>query len=103
MDELIESQYGYVLPDSDSRYYSESELNELTDYELYIARNEIYARHGRIFKNEDLMGYFGHKHWYYGKYSPESFDSIVTLNAYEKKNAETMLALEKRRGSSYLS
>lgn len=102
-DDVINSPYGYILPESDTRYYSESELNALTDYELYLARNEIYARHGREFKNQDLQNYFKNKDWYTGRYSPDSFDSIVTLNDFEKKNADAMLAIEKRRGSSYLS
>lgn len=93
----------YILPSSDAQYYSEAELATLSDFELYIARNEIYARHGREFNNQDLQDYFSNKDWYTPRYSPESFDSIVTLNAYEKKNAETILAIEKRRGSSYLS
>lgn len=101
--ETINSPYGYILPESDTRYYSESELNALTDYELYLARNEIYARYGREFKNQDLQDYFENKDWYTARYSPESFDSIVALNAYEKKNADDMLAMEKSRNSSYLS
>lgn len=38
---------GYVIPDSSSRYLSTSELQGYSDWQLYIARNEIYARHGR--------------------------------------------------------
>ena len=38
----------YILPDSDSRYYSASELAGLTDEQLVLARNEIYARHAPI-------------------------------------------------------
>lgn len=103
VEDVINSSRGYILPESDTRYYSESELSALSDYELYLARNEIYARHGREFNNQDLQNYFKNKDWYTARYSPESFDSLVTLNDYEKKNAESMLAIEKRRGSSYLS
>lgn len=103
IDDVIGSPNGFILPESDSRYYSDSELNALTDYQLYLARNEIYARYGRGFKNQDLQDYFHNKNWYTVRYSPDSFDSIVTLNDFEKKNADAMLAIEKRRGSSYLS
>lgn len=103
IDDVINSSNGFILPESDSRYYSDSELNELTDYQLYLARNEIYARYGRAFKNQDLQDYFHNKNWYTVRYSPDSFDSIVTLNVFEKKNADAILAIEKRRGSSYLS
>ncbi len=103
IDDVINSPNGFILPESDSRYYSDSELNALTDYQLYLARNEIYARYGRAFKNQDLQDYFHNKNWYTVRYSPDAFDSIVTLNDFEKKNADAMLAIEKRRGSSYLS
>lgn len=102
-ERAINGPNGYVLSESDKRNYTENELAALTDYELYIARNEIYARHGREFNNQDLQDYFHNKNWYTARYSPDSFDSMVTLNSYEKKNAETILAIEKRRGSSYLS
>ena len=32
---------GYVLPESSSRTYSNAELEEMSDYELYLARNEV--------------------------------------------------------------
>ncbi len=102
-EEIIDSPRGYILSESNARYYSEQELNELTNYELYLARNEIYARHGREFNNEDLQDYFWNKDWYKPQYSPDSFDSHVTLNSYEKKNADTMLSIEQKRGSSYLN
>lgn len=91
----------YVLPESDSAYYSTADLSGLSDQELYVARNEIYARHGRTFKNADLQNWFNQMSWYQGIYSPEEFDSKVQLNDYEKQNANTILALEKSRGSVY--
>lgn len=93
----------YILSKSNSEYYSESDLGKLTDYELFLARNEIYARHGREFNSQELKDYFKEKSWYSPRYSPETFDAAVTLNQYEKKNAETILSLEKRRGSSYVN
>lgn len=93
----------YILPDSNSRYYSSNELESMTDTELYLARNEIFARHGREFKNQDLRDYFGSMSWYTPKYSGEEFDAMDLLNDYEKKNADTMLSIEQKRGSSYLN
>ena len=93
----------YVLPDSDTRVYSTSELSGLSDWELYVARNEIYARHGRGFQNQDLRNYFAGQSWYREQYSPEEFDSYVTLNSVEQQNADTILKLEKSRGSQYVS
>lgn len=102
-DDSVNKSSAYVLPGSDSRYYSTSELNDLSNYELYLARNEIFARHGREFKNQDLRDYFGSMSWYVPKYSGDEFDSMDLLNDYEKKNADTMLSIEQKRGSSYLN
>ena len=92
---------GYVLPESSSRTYSNAELEEMSDYELYLARNEVFARHGRIFKNSDLQEYFGSKSWYDPRYAPEEF-SESTLNANEKANIERMAKIEQDRNSPYI-
>ena len=85
---------GFILPDSATHLYSASELEGLSDWELSIARNEIYARHGRTFQNEDLQGYFEAQDWYTPLYSPEEFDAEVELSSTEIANAETIRALE---------
>lgn len=92
----------YVLPDSATRLYSADELSGLSDWELYIARNEIYARHGREFQNQDLRDYFGQQPWYTPRYTPEEFDSLGLLNDTERQNASTILSVEQARGSQYL-
>lgn len=51
----------YILPDSDSRAYTYDELSSLSNDELRLAINEIYARHGRIFDAADLQNYFNSK------------------------------------------
>ena len=56
----------YILPDSDSRAYTYDELSNLSQDELRLAINEIYARHGRIFDAADLQNYFNSKSWYNG-------------------------------------
>ena len=42
-----------------------SEVSGLSDWQLLIARNEIYARHGLGFKDESLREYFQSKSWYH--------------------------------------
>lgn len=96
------SSSDYVLPDSSSRLYSTSELSSLSDWELYVARNEIYARHGRTFQKDDLQNYFDGQSWYTPLYSPEEFDSMGLLNSTEQQNAATILSLEQSRGSQYI-
>ena len=91
----------YVLPDSATRLYSADELSGLSDWQLYVARNEIYARHGRMFQRQDLQDYFNSQSWYTPLYSPEQFDSMGLLSSTEQQNASTILSVEKARGSEY--
>lgn len=92
----------YILGDSNSRYYSESELLSMDLHDLYLARNEIFARHGRLFNNQDLQAYFNGKDWYNGTVSPSNFNEDV-FNDYEKKNAALMLEVERNQNSPYLN
>lgn len=94
----------YILSDSGSHRYTDGELSDLSDWELYLARNEIFARRGREFRNEDLQRYFESKSWYTPTYSPDDFDARASelLNDVERANAETILKLEQSRGSQYI-
>lgn len=87
----------YILPESDSRYYSTSELSGLSKDQLRLARNEIYARHGRKFDAADLQSYFDSQPWYKGTIESSAFNDNV-LNQYEKTNIATIQQLE--NGSS---
>ncbi|MBQ6602794.1 MAG: YARHG domain-containing protein [Eubacterium sp.] len=96
-------EYGFVLPDSDKVVYSKDDFKYYTDEELAQARNEIYARHGRKFSNISWAIRFGVFTWYNPEYAPDVFDSMSgVLNDTEKKNIETILAVEAERagGSS---
>ena len=65
-------------------------MSELDASTLRLARNEIYAKHGRKFQTEDLNQYFSQKSWYDGYLSAEEFDDSV-LNEYEKENLTLVL------------
>lgn len=75
----------YILPDSNFRYLDRTDLEGLNSEELRLARNEIYARHGRIFEDETLQAYFSSKNWYSGTLTQEEFQDNV-FNEYEKQN-----------------
>lgn len=92
-----EEQTDYIIPNSDSVYLTENDLKQYTADELRLARNEIYARHGRRFNDEALQNYFDSKDWYSGTIAPENFSETV-LNDYEKKNATLILDYEKAKG-----
>lgn len=99
--EAANSPDAYVLADSATKAYSRSELEALDNHTLFLARNEIYARHGRGFKNQELRDYFGGKAWYKETVSSEAFSENV-LNGTEKANANLMLEIEKSRNSPYI-
>jgi flagellar biosynthesis GTPase FlhF len=90
----------YILPDSSSRYYSESELNGLTDREVLFALNEIYARKGRIFTGEEFKRYFESKSWYKGTIPADEFDANQNdrFNEYEKANIALLVKIAEERG-----
>lgn len=68
-----------------SRRLTEEDLSGLSKEELRIARNEIYARHGYIFKSADLKEYFKSKSWYQEVFSSTTqFD----MNEYELYNVD---------------
>lgn len=91
----------YVLPDSDMRYLELEEVEALANYGgkdlIRLAVNEMYARHGFVFKKPKNQEYFERKSWYYPQ--PGLTDSYVKehlFNDYEKANLEMLLKVEKR-------
>ncbi len=84
----------YIIPESSIRLLTQEEVKSLSAEKLRIARNEIYARHGRIFTSEDLKTYFESKSWYKGTVAAENFDEKL-LNSYEKENIVLLQEMEK--------
>ena len=64
----------------------------MTSEDLRLAKNEIYARHGRRFKDSELQAYFDSQPWYNGTIEPEAFDEGV-LNEIEKDNIKILNSL----------
>ena len=92
------SDNSYIFSNSSSAYLSKSDVSALSDNNLTLALNEIYARRGRIFKDSALSSYFNSKSWYTPKYTQEEFDKNVTFNDYEQKNLQLMINEQKKRG-----
>ncbi|EET58985.1 hypothetical protein BRYFOR_09091 [Marvinbryantia formatexigens DSM 14469] len=82
-----------ILPDSDIRYLSDSEILDMSLQVLNYAKNEIYARKGRRSRSVELQQYFDSKSWYRGTIEPGDFDEGV-LNAYEQKNVQMLSSRE---------
>lgn len=88
----------WVLPDSATRVYTYEEVSKLSDHELEIARNEIFARHGRGFRDDELQAYFNSKSWYERRYSPDEFDAMPSpLTDAENANVAVILQVEGER------
>ena len=83
----------YIFPYSNSQYLTDSDLWSMSSEELRIARNEIYARYGRMFKDQALQNYFNSKSWYTPSVRPEDFNE-QWLNEYEKANAKLIKSFE---------
>lgn len=88
----------YIFSNSSSSYLSKADIYALSNNNLNIALNEIYARRGRIFKDPALSSYFNSQAWYTPKYTQAEFDKNVTFNDYEQKNLQLMINEEKSRG-----
>lgn len=82
-----------MMYDVDSRYVSEDELSGWSSEDLAKLRNEIFARHGRIFTTQKWINYFATKTWYVPRY--ENVDAL--LNDYEWANLEVIMKLEDER------
>jgi hypothetical protein len=54
----------YILSFSSTRTITDADLWNLSKDELRLARNEIYARHGRQFRDQGLQAHFNSKVWY---------------------------------------
>lgn len=95
--------YEYLISGSDSRYITDEDLYILSKDQVQLARNEIFARHGRKFKTDWIRNYFEATSWYEGTYDPDYFDNSVmnsVFNKYEKENVKFILEYEKRKGYS---
>ena len=98
-DGMVEIEYLYIIPDSDTRLLTEKELWQYTYETLGFIRNEIQARHGYAFRNKKFFEYFNAKPWYTagGFVSQEE-----TLNNVERQNIRLVYQVEqamKARGT----
>lgn len=89
----------YIFPNSDTEYLTKSDLSGMSKSEINLAKNELYARHGRKFKSKELQEYFESKDWYVPKYSPKQWDKKgdnFFFNKYEIKNRDLLKKYENK-------
>ena len=81
------SSSGYVIPYSSDYLLDYSDISGLSSAELRLARNEIFAREGRLFDDQSLQAYFDSQAWYNGYIAPKDFKDSY-LSPIEKKNVD---------------
>lgn len=86
----------YVIPESGTRLLKESDIKGMSRYDLALARNEIYARHGRKFQTAEYNAYFTSKPWYKINPNYNYSDDDSNLNDIEIKNVQMILSAERR-------
>ena len=79
----------FIFPDSDPVRLTREMLVNLSPAQLRIARNEIYARRGRFFRDPALAAHFSRFPWY----RPYAWD--VPLNAVEQANVALIASIER--------
>ena len=89
---------GYLMPDSAWRCYSASEIADMPLQVVCYAKNEIYARNGRMFVSSELQNYFYTQDWYWALYRPEQFTPDM-LNTYETANIGLLDDRERQLGT----
>ena len=94
-------EYGYVMPDSNSRYLTDYDVNQLTLKGINYAKNEIYARHGRMFKSQELQTFFNGQAWYTGTIPASEEANVIIANQfndYEQQNVRLLADREAALG-----
>lgn len=87
----------YVFPKSNTEVVSKEDVAKLSDWELVIAKNEIFARYGLRFSVEPLTNHFTSKSWY----NPiPGLDPNMDLNDVEDKNIAIIVTEEEKRWPS---
>ena len=76
----------------ENKLIAETMLRGLSLHELRLLRNEIYARHGRIFKTMWIQQYFGGQSWY----DPKEDFKDEDISGSDKTNIETIVAYENK-------
>jgi hypothetical protein len=78
------------FPEASVRPLNKRELNGKNCFDLKIMRNEVFARHGYIFKTPDMIAYFSNQPWY----RPQFTDVTSQLSSDEAANVRQIKNLE---------
>lgn len=88
----------YLWP-TDSQYITDADLASFTQKEVMLMRNELYARYGCSFRDEEIRTYFESQSWYIANPDLLAVDfPREWFNEYETANLDTILNYEKAMG-----
>ncbi len=94
---LLESYEAKLRERLSTDLLTDDALGELFAEDLRVLRNEIYARHGRVFKDAELQKYFAAQPWYVA--DPNFKDEMV--NDIESQNLAKIRAAEDTATSKF--
>ncbi len=92
-----EDRLVYFIENSGRELFAAEYLESFDANMCRLARNGIYARLGRKFKDASIMEYFGQFDWYNPMIEPEQFSDSM-LNDYQIANRDLIVAYEKQKG-----
>ncbi len=96
-EEIINYHGGEYLFPSYEKVISEKELESMSRQEIKLVLQEIYARYGYTFDDDDLIEHFESQSWYIPTTS--DIDEIeAQFNKYEKENVETIENYQRKMG-----
>jgi hypothetical protein len=84
----------YFFRESEIEKLLESDISGLSIENLALARNEIFARHGYVFKSDPFESYFNNKSWY--KPDPSFKGLGEEFSAIESYNIQLILNYENK-------
>lgn len=80
-----------------SRRLTHADLQGVSARDLTLARNSLYARHGRSFNDAELRRYFLAQPWY----RPDPSYQDLVLSPLEKENARFILRYQESSGLTW--
>lgn len=86
----------YMILQGGQRVLEERELKCLTNQELYLIRNGLFAFQGRGFYESELSEYYSQFEWYIPTVEPRDFTWDM-LNSYQQTNVVAIKRIEERR------
>ena len=79
----------FFIPDSSTRTLTDAEVGRMSQEQIQLAINEIYAKHGYKFKDQNIYNYFCQFSWY-KPITTDQADAKREFNSTENYNVELL-------------